>query len=56
MENDRIRPKQEFIYLQNVETEMTSIEENQKYEVEQLDWAENIGRSYLKLSFDRSKR
>jgi hypothetical protein len=58
MENDKVNPQSQFIYLHSVEEtiDIQELNEQNIFRVERLEWAENIGKSYLKLDFDRSKK
>ena len=58
MENDKIIPLSQFTYLHPVEETMdlNSLDEGRVNPVEKLEWAENIGKTYIRLDFDRSKK
>jgi len=56
LESDWVKPKSEFIYLHHVEIELEEIQEEFKYPIEKIEWADNIGRAYIRLDFDRTKK
>jgi hypothetical protein len=56
IENEKVRSNEQFIYLHCAEDDMESIKDDRIYRVESLEWAENIGKCYLRLDFDRSKK
>lgn len=58
IENDRIHSNSQFIYLHQVDeiSNDQEIKDERLYNVERLEWAENIGKCYIKLDFDRRKK
>jgi hypothetical protein len=59
LEDGRIDPDTQFLYLYEVEGEhqtSLSLSEDRMYIVERLKMAENLGKSYIRLDFDRSKK
>ncbi|CDW84957.1 UNKNOWN [Stylonychia lemnae] len=58
MENDKINPDIHFIYLHQVQDKKKDqeIDDKKIYRVEKMELAENIGRGYIKIDFDRSRR
>ena len=58
MENDQINPASQFIYLHPVEDaiNLQALNEERIYKVERLEWADNIGKSYIRLDFDRTRK
>lgn len=54
MENDKIKPDIQFIYLHDIRNDLEEISEESKYNIERLEWAENIGKAYILLDFDKS--
>jgi hypothetical protein len=59
LEDGRIDPDTQFLYLYEVEGEhqtYLSLSEDRMYIVERLKMADNLGKSYIRLDFDRSKK
>ena len=56
MENEKIRTTTMFIYLHCIDEGLEVIVNDKLYKIERLEWAENIGKCYLTLDFDRSKK
>jgi hypothetical protein len=59
LEDGRIDPDTQFLYLYEVEEEhqaSLSLSEDRMYIVERLKMADNLGKSYIRLDFDRSKK
>lgn len=58
MENDKINPEIHFIYLHLVQDKNKDqeIDDKKIYKLEIMELAENIGRGYIKIDFDRSKK
>jgi hypothetical protein len=58
MENDLINANSQFIYLHPVEItiNLQNLNEEKIYKIERLEWADNIGKSYIRLDFDRTKK
>lgn len=56
MENERVSQEDEFVYLHNIDCNLESVKKKQCIAVERLEWAPNIGKSYILLDFDKSKK
>ena len=58
MENDQVNPVSQFIYLHPVDDtiNLQSLNQEKIYKIESLEWADNIGKSYIRLDFDRTKK
>lgn len=56
IENDKIHAEDEFIYLHNIENKFEEIKNKFCVSVERLEWAPNIGKAYILLDFDKSKK
>ena len=56
MENDKIQPDSQFVYLHDIQHDLEEIAEEHKYNIESLEWAENIGKAYILLNFDKTKK
>ena len=55
-ENEKVYPETEFIYLHNVDLDFDEVIEEFKFNIQEVEWSPNIGRSLIPLSFDRSKK
>ena len=56
LENDKINPDTEFVYLHNVDTDFDEVLEEYRYPLESCEWSQSLGKSYIPLNFDRSKK
>ena len=56
MENNKVKPQIHFFYLYDTSTEMREVLEEFRYKVEKLEIAENIGKTYILLDFDKTKK
>jgi hypothetical protein len=44
------------LYLHDTAGELDEIQDSNKYLVEKLEWAENIGKAYILLDFDKTRK
>jgi hypothetical protein len=56
VENEKIQPSFQFIYLHCSDMPLNRLIGERVYGIEKLEWAENIGKSYIRLDFDRNKK
>mmetsp|Transcript_12211 Transcript_12211/g.8887 ORF Transcript_12211/g.8887 Transcript_12211/m.8887 type:complete len:103 (+) Transcript_12211:115-423(+) len=56
LENGKLDPELEFLYLHDVATDLLDVKEKFMYQIERLAWADNIGSAYIMLDFDKSKK
>jgi hypothetical protein len=57
LEDEKINPLNHFVYLHNIESELDDeFLDDFKYKVEKIDYADNIGKSFILLDFDKSKK
>lgn len=56
IESEKVRTSDQFMYLHCTEEEFESVQDEKIYKLETLEWAENIGKCYLRLDFDRTKK
>lgn len=58
LEHEKVNPQHQFLYLHQVDESGNEgmMQTERIYKVERLEIAENIGKSYIKLDFDRQKK
>ena len=56
MSQGTIDEQSDFIYLKDQTNDDPEIDYAFRYRVEKLEWAPNIGKTYITINFDRTKK